>query len=144
MTEPVSADEDNFSGHVTQKAVVFNDESVLLVRSAADNPWSIPGGRVQYGEDAADGVAREIREETGLEVDVGRPVQTVTELWHLASGDPLFTVVYGCTTDERAVTLDHEHEEHEWVPVAEARDRLPVASLRTAVDRARDDVLPPE
>jgi ADP-ribose pyrophosphatase YjhB (NUDIX family) len=47
---------------------------VLLIRRA--NPplqgeWSIPGGALDLGEKLRDGVAREVREETGLEVEVG-------------------------------------------------------------------------
>lgn|ERR1039458_3245919 len=47
---------------------------VLLVRRA--NPplqgeWSLPGGALEVGEKLRDGVAREVMEETGLEVEVG-------------------------------------------------------------------------
>ena|ERR1041385_334371 len=33
--------------------------------------WAPPGGGVEFGEDAASGLVREFREETGLQVDVG-------------------------------------------------------------------------
>jgi mutator protein MutT len=55
-------------------AVILRDGEVLIVRRA--NPplqgqWSIPGGALDLGEKLHDGVAREVREETGLEVEVG-------------------------------------------------------------------------
>ena len=56
-------------------AVVRRGDEVLLVRrarGAAVGQWSIPGGRVEFGEGLKAAVAREVLEETGLEVSIGR------------------------------------------------------------------------
>jgi 8-oxo-dGTP diphosphatase len=56
-------------------AVVRRGDDVLLIRRArgtAVGQWSIPGGRVEFGEGLKAALAREVREETGLEVRVGR------------------------------------------------------------------------
>ena len=59
-------------------AVVHDAEGRLLVVRRAREPglgrWSIPGGRLEPGETVEAGVAREVREETGLVVRVGRLV----------------------------------------------------------------------
>ncbi len=53
--------------------VVIEDGRALLIRRGSEplrGEWSIPGGTLELGETLAQGVARELREETGLEVRV--------------------------------------------------------------------------
>jgi 8-oxo-dGTP diphosphatase len=62
-------------------AVVHDDTGRLLLVRRGREPgrglWSVPGGRVEPGESAAEAVVREVEEETGLHVVVGRLVGTV-------------------------------------------------------------------
>jgi ADP-ribose pyrophosphatase YjhB (NUDIX family) len=54
--------------------VVFIGGRVLLIKRRFEplaGRWSLPGGAVEVGETLAEGLAREMKEETGLEVSVG-------------------------------------------------------------------------
>jgi 8-oxo-dGTP diphosphatase len=61
-------------------AVVVRCDQILLVRRGREplrGMWSLPGGLLELGETTADGVAREVLEETGVGV---RPVEIVATL----------------------------------------------------------------
>ncbi len=62
-------------------ALVYDERHRLLVVQRANEPgrglWSLPGGRVEPGEDDPTAVAREVAEETGLRVEVGEFVGEV-------------------------------------------------------------------
>ena len=62
--------------------VALNGDLVLLQRIGEEKFWCLPGGRMEFGETAADGLKRELREETaGLEVDVGRLVWVIENFY---------------------------------------------------------------
>jgi 8-oxo-dGTP diphosphatase len=58
--------------------VVIHRNRVLLIRRGNEplkGEWSIPGGTVELGEDLAGAVRRELREETGLDVEPGQMLE---------------------------------------------------------------------
>jgi 8-oxo-dGTP diphosphatase len=53
--------------------VCLRGQEVLLIRRGTPprlGEWSIPGGRIEYGERAADAALRELKEETGIEAEL--------------------------------------------------------------------------
>lgn len=53
-------------------AVIFNDGKILLQRRVDNGQWGLPGGSVEIGESVVQAIVREVKEETGLDVRVGR------------------------------------------------------------------------
>ena len=54
-------------------AGIFRDGKILLVRRAREpskGVYTFPGGRVEFGESLMEALAREVREETGLMIEV--------------------------------------------------------------------------
>lgn len=63
-------------GYATPKldvrAVIFQDQKILLVKETQDGLWSLPGGWADVGLSAAENVEKEVFEETGLTVKAQR------------------------------------------------------------------------
>jgi 8-oxo-dGTP diphosphatase len=109
-------------------ALVRDGARVLVSRRRADQPmpllWEFPGGKVEPGEDPVVALAREVREELGCEVRVGRIHEVV---FHAYQAFDLVMLVYACEIvggTPRAIQV----AEIDWV---EAR-RLPELELLPA------------
>jgi 8-oxo-dGTP diphosphatase len=60
-------------------ALIERDGRLLMLRQPHRVGWSLPGGLLDRGESASVAVVREVHEELGLRVHVGRPVTVVVD-----------------------------------------------------------------
>lgn len=69
--------------------VVIDNERALLIRRGGpplEGEWSIPGGMLELGETLEQGVARELAEETGLEVNVLKLIEVLERVFPALPG----------------------------------------------------------
>jgi len=88
-------------GYVTPKvavgAAVGNDQGeILLVKRADSGVWLYPTGWADVGYSAAEVVVKEVEEETGIEVEVGRLIAVLDGLRVGMSRIPLYSLVFQC------------------------------------------------
>ena len=99
-------------------AIIERDGLVLsALRSASMNlplKWEFPGGKIEAGEGREECLKRELVEEMGVEIAVGRPLTPATHHY------PTFTVTlypYVCSIVSGEIVL-HEHSAISWLPAA--------------------------
>jgi 8-oxo-dGTP diphosphatase len=121
-------------------AIIRRADEIVLVRQGAPGEeefWALPGGVVEDDELVPEGLVREVREETGLEIAVPAPLAFVRQIDNrqpvqLVGGRPgagyLVTVwvfeVENWTGDLGAQDPDGFVKEATFVPVGEAVERL--------------------
>lgn len=128
---------------VSVKGVLIDDGRVLLLLNERSE-WDLPGGRPDPSEDHRTTLAREMREETGLAVEIGALLDE--HLFEVLPQRFVHIVAYGCrSVGTRDVMLSHEHVEMRWIPLAELGEtiagyRLPagyLGAIRQAIDQPR-------
>jgi 8-oxo-dGTP diphosphatase len=105
-------------------AVVLRDGDLLLVRRGRGpgaGEWSLPGGRVRFGEGLRDATVRETREETGVDVVVERFLGWVERIG--TEPEPYHFVIldFACapTDPAQSAVAGDDAAEARWVPLDE-------------------------
>ena len=69
------------SVHILARAVIRRGDTVLLARAKGQTNTFLPGGHLETGESLKACLARELKEELGLEVSVGKYLGVVEHTW---------------------------------------------------------------
>jgi 8-oxo-dGTP pyrophosphatase MutT (NUDIX family) len=109
-----------------------------VVLAGREGMWVLPKGTPDADERIEDTATREVREETGLDVRIVRPIGQM-EYWFALPRKRVHKVVHfylmealGGDTSRH----DHEYDEVRWVPVDDARRMLSFETYREMLERA--------
>jgi 8-oxo-dGTP diphosphatase len=110
-------------------AIITDDTGRLLLIKRGHEPeegrWSLPGGRVRPGESDPQALVREVREETGLQVEPGR---LIGEVERPAPGGAIFDIQdYAATVSGGLLAAGDDAADARWIVPGDV-GRLPLTS----------------
>ena len=114
---------------------------VALLGRVNDGSWVFPKGTPTQGESLEQTALREVREETGLDVTIVRPLGEMSYSF-AASGERIHKIVHFFLMSAHGgdpSLHDAEYDEVRWVTVLEARRMLTFDTYREILDRALAD-----
>jgi 8-oxo-dGTP diphosphatase len=124
-------------------AVILDGDRVLLVRRGQEplkGEWSLPGGAVETGEALDAALAREVREETCLDVVVGPVVEVLDSIRRDAEGRAEYHYIiidYACRVRDGSSSVaacGSDAADADWVAIADL-ERYRVTPTAIAVIR---------
>jgi 8-oxo-dGTP diphosphatase len=124
-------------------AIVFDGDRVLLVKRShppLKGEWSLPGGAVELGETLEAAVARELAEETGLDVDVGPIVAVLDRIEHREGGGIAYhhvIVDYLCSLRGGALACGSDAEDARFARLGDLDAYRLTSKARAVIARAR-------
>ena len=103
---------------IAVSAAIFRDGKVLLTRRArspAKGFYSLPGGRVEFGESLHQALAREIDEETGLDIDIIGLAGWLEVLPAAAGAGHYLIMSFAARWVAREPVLNDELDDYRWI-----------------------------
>lgn len=116
---------------IATKALIVDDAGrILIIREAKTytegtniGRYHMPGGRLEIGEAFQEGLKREVREETGLAIAIGRPIY-VGEWRPVIHGVPnqIIAIFFICSPLSKTIKLSEEHDDFQWIKPDEQKN----------------------
>ena len=112
--------------------IVDDDGRALLVQRRDNHHWEPPGGVLELGESIDDGLRREVREETGLDIE---PTMLTGVYKNMKRG--IIALVFRCRITGGELTLSNETEAIRWAAEAEVTELASEAYAIRVLDALR-------
>jgi len=126
------------------RAMIFHDGKILLCRKVGAPWYFLPGGHVEFGEEAKTALAREIKEELGVEGTVGGFIGIVENMFREGEKERHeMNLVFEVSIAEANLSSQEDHIEFAWVDGTKLQEEqiYPVALKNSILQWIQDKQL---
>jgi 8-oxo-dGTP diphosphatase len=121
-------------------------KKILLLKRAPTSDylpgiWEDLGGRIKQFEEPEEALRREVKEETGLEIEILKPLT----IFHDYRGErvpenEMLIITYWCKTHSDQVVLSEEHTDYQWISLKEALNLVEHEGVRRDIQALIDEI----
>ncbi|MBI2499825.1 NUDIX domain-containing protein [Candidatus Woesearchaeota archaeon] len=127
---------------VATKAFIYFNGKILLLRESDKykdgsnhGKYDVVGGRIKPGQNFKESLLREIKEETGLNVKIGKPFFVNewrpivnNEQWHIVG------VYFECVSNSNSIKLSEDHDHFLWINPNEYKNHKLIENLNVVFE----------
>lgn len=118
--------------------IIIRNNKVLLIHQKNGDFWGFPKGHIEDGETEVEGALREVREETGLIVEIDENTKCTVNYIHDNIDETV--TLYKATTDEEDITIQRsEVYSAGWFNINEALNLIKYENYKEALRKIIKD-----
>ena len=131
---------------VATKAFIVYNGKVLILRESPKyqdgsniGKYDVVGGRIKPGQNFKESLLREVKEETGLNIKIGKPFfvnewkpQVNNENWHIVG------IFFKCQADSDDIKLGEDHDHFLWINPREYKEYNLIENLKMVFEEYRN------
>jgi len=133
---------------VGTKALVHYNGKILLLRESSKyldgaemGKWDVPGGRISPEETLDEGLIREVKEESGLDVVKGKLLGAF-DGFPLIRGEKCHVIrlYFICESKSDAVKLSDDHDAYDWIAPSELHNKMLVNDIAEMLVAVQEEI----
>jgi 8-oxo-dGTP diphosphatase len=127
---------------VATKAFIIHQDKILILRESSkykdgsnSAKFDAVGGRIEPGQNFRESLLREVKEETGLDIEIGKPF-FVNEWRPFVRGEQwqIVGIFFECQSNSDKVALSEDHDKFEWIDPKKYREYNLIPNLNPAFE----------